>query len=56
MSSAHNTPDPSTIRPGAPSAELVDRAADGLARFMARWEDPEPQHERPCDGARQDRP
>ncbi|MFG2235521.1 hypothetical protein ACGFNX_36915 [Streptomyces sp. NPDC048723] len=24
--------------PGAPSAGLVDRAADGLARFMARWE------------------
>lgn len=56
MNRAHTTPHPSSLQPGAPSPELVDRAADGLARFMARWEDPAPQHERPADGVGPDRP
>ncbi|WP_406511039.1 hypothetical protein OG851_00085 [Streptomyces sp. NBC_00161] len=53
MSRAHETPKPPLpTAPGVPSADLADRAKDGFARFMARWEDPDPdpEHDRAADG------
>lgn len=36
--------------PAGPSPELQDRAADGLVRFVARWEPPDDvRHERTDD-------
>ncbi|MFF3088844.1 hypothetical protein ACFVRB_27960 [Streptomyces nojiriensis] len=37
MTCARDTRLTNPSAPGAPSAELIDRAADGLARFIAGW-------------------
>ncbi|MFE6848919.1 hypothetical protein [Streptomyces sp. NPDC057686] len=50
MSRADETPKPPLpTTPGLPSADLADRARDGFARFMARLEDPDPEHDRAAD-------
>ncbi|MFD4241538.1 hypothetical protein ACFWP3_08085 [Streptomyces sp. NPDC058525] len=41
--------------PAGPSPELQDRAADGLARFMARWEPPDDVQHDQADDAAEDR-